>query len=44
MAEILRNTELAARMGVAAREHVTRRFGWAHVAERLALAYDRSIE
>jgi glycosyltransferase involved in cell wall biosynthesis len=44
MAEILRNPELAARMGAAARGHVTRRFGWAHVAERLALAYDRSIE
>jgi glycosyltransferase involved in cell wall biosynthesis len=40
IADLLRHPERARDLGVAARAHVERRFGWAGVAERFERAYD----
>jgi glycosyltransferase involved in cell wall biosynthesis len=42
MAELLDDSEGSRRLGAAARDHVARTFGWARVAERLVVAYDRA--
>ncbi|HWB31151.1 MAG TPA: glycosyltransferase [Vicinamibacterales bacterium] len=40
LGRLLRDRPLARRLGTSAREAVTRRFGWPHVAERLETIYD----
>jgi glycosyltransferase involved in cell wall biosynthesis len=44
IAHVLSDRSLGRRLGTAAREAVTRRFGWPHVAERLETIYDAVVQ